>query len=212
MRSGQLHFDILSHERQALLPLLSPLKSRFYLAGGTALALQKGHRDSIDFDFFTDQPFNPTQLQQEMASLLESHTVTVTQAAPNTLGSLVDSTIRLSFMTYQYPLIEPLLDSPSLKLASVLDIGCMKLSAIISRSTLKDYVDLYTILQDVNLDTLLKATQQKFPSVDPNVMLKALVYFDDVQEEPIAFQPGFAVERTTIETFLQTKVRETIAG
>ncbi len=207
---AKLHFDILDPPRRQLLPLLAPLKNRFYLAGGTALALQKGHRDSIDFDFFTPDPFTPADLQQEVSKMLTGHTVAVTQTEPNTLSLLVDGTIRLSFFTYSYVLVEPMTDTPDLRLASETDIGCMKLSAIINRSTMKDYVDLFVILHDITLADLLKAAQQKFPTIDPNVILKALVYFDDIEDEPIAFQSGHAVSLPELEQFICKTVHDTV--
>ncbi len=205
-----LHLDILDASRQAVLPLLRPLKERFYLAGGTALALQIGHRDSVDFDFFTSDQFDPEQLNQELKNLLVNHDLLITQAEPSTLSLTVDGSIHLSFLSYSYALMEPTIDTTDMRLASVTDIGCMKLSAIISRSTLKDYVDLYMILHDMTLTELLAAVARKFPNLDANVVLKALVYFDDIRDDPIAFQPGFTVDRPTLENFIQDRVREVV--
>jgi hypothetical protein len=210
IQPGQLYIDILDPARQALLPLLKPLKSQFYLAGGTALALQKGHRDSVDFDFFTPDAFDAVHLQQELNVLLKDYEIVVTQTELNTLSLLVNESIQLSFFSYQYPLVEPLVETPNIRLASIIDIGCMKLSAILSRSTLKDYVDLFVILHDITLKDLLKAASKKFPTIDSNVFLKALVYFEDIEDEPVIFQPGHFLDRTTLEKFLRETVREAL--
>jgi hypothetical protein len=64
----------------------------------------------------------------------------------------------------------------------------MKLSAITSRSILKDYVDLYFILHQIDLRNLINLTKEKFPSIDTNPILKSLIYFEDIQKEPILFK------------------------
>jgi len=111
-------------------------------------------------------------------------------------------------MLYPYKLLTELIDADSVKLASTQDIGCMKLSAIISSSTLKDYVDIYYILQDLPLKDLLDLAAQKYPTIDTNVILKALVYFGDIIDEPISFQPGFAVTKQQIEESLAEAVKQ----
>ncbi len=75
-------------------------------------------------------------------------------------------------------MVGELVEEPNLKLASVLDIGCMKLSAITSRGISKDYIDLYYILQDIDLSYLLDKSAEKFPDLDRNLILKSLVYFN----------------------------------
>lgn len=87
----------------------------------------------------------------------------------------------------------------------------MKLSAITQRSALKDYVDLFVILQDIPLKELLTATQQKFPTLDINVVLKSLVYFEDIQNDPIIFRSNFKVDRFGLEQFMLEKVRAEIS-
>jgi hypothetical protein len=66
----QLHFKVLDDKRKKILPQLISLKDRFYLAGGTALALQLGHRSSIDFDFFSQIPFDNLNLYIEIEEIL----------------------------------------------------------------------------------------------------------------------------------------------
>lgn len=65
----RLHFDILDQKRQQLLSSFAPLQTTFYLAGETGLALQLGHRDSIDFDFFCHDPFSTIELERKIQSL-----------------------------------------------------------------------------------------------------------------------------------------------
>jgi hypothetical protein len=81
-----MHLEILDDNRKKILPLLSKIDGRFYLAGGTALALQIGHRDSIDFDFFTDSDINTEKLFDSVVEIFKDHKVVKTYTEKNTLG------------------------------------------------------------------------------------------------------------------------------
>ncbi len=203
-----VNLEILDTQRQSLLPKIVEVGQGFYLAGGTALALQLGHRDSIDFDFFTTGDVDTTSLWQQIETVFIGHHLQKTQEEKDTLSLVLDGDVRISFFGYHYPLLEPVIPANGLELASVLDIGCMKLSAITGRSTLKDYVDLYFIFKKMNLATLLEASSKKFPTLDQALILKSLVYFDDIEPEPIRFMPGFAVDLSEVETLLTRIVKE----
>lgn len=204
-----LHWNILDPQRQALLPHLKACTDRgLYLAGGTGLALQIGHRDSIDFDFFSENNFEANLLAKNIASVLAGHTLAITQQEKNTLSCVVDNTIQLSFFGYPYPLLNPLVKTEYINIASIADIGCMKLSAITGRSLEKDYIDLYFILQRVSLSELLALSAQKHPTLDAALILKSLVYFDDVLREPIRFAEGNDVSFEMVQSFLQKIVED----
>mgnify|MGYP001595150747 CR=1 FL=1 len=201
-------YNILDTDRKKLLPFLTTFKQHYYLAGGTGLALQIGHRKSEDFDFFTLQPFSTTDLFDEVQKYLVNRTLVKIQEEKNTLIILVNDVIKISFFYYPYPLLEPLLEQKSVKIASVVDIGCMKLSAIVSRATLKDYVDLYFILKSVSLKELLEKSKQKHPTLDTNLVLKSLIYFDDVDTDPMEFMPDHIVSFDQVKTFLTQEVKK----
>ena len=198
----EFYWDILDSKRINILPLLKKFKENFYLAGGTALALQLGHRDSIDFDFFSKKSFSTKSLTKKAEQIFQNHKVVKIQEEENTLTFIIDDTVKISFFSYPYELIEPLLDEDNFKMASLNDIGAMKLSAITSRSVLKDYVDLYFILHQMSLEELLQLTKEKFPTLDINLILKSLVYFDDVQKEPILFKHDENVEFKSVKKYL----------
>jgi hypothetical protein len=207
-----LHWNILDDARQAVLPQLKDIaRETFYLAGGTGLALQIGHRDSIDFDFFTPGEFETVALISELERVFAAHELSITQEEKNTVSCLVDQSIQLSFFTYAYPHIRPFIESEYFPIASIADIGCMKLSAITSRSVEKDYVDLYFILKRIPLAELLALSKQKHPSLDEALILKSLVYFDDVLKEPIMFKEGNEVSFADIKAFLQKEVENYFA-
>lgn len=181
-----MFYEVLSEDRQAMLPRLKSIKDQFYLAGGTALALQLGHRDSIDFDFFRPESFATDRFFHQLENQLGSN-LTLVQQEKDTLTVVVDN-IKVSFFAYPYPLLEKLIDAENLKLASLTDIGCMKVSAIVGRATMKDYVDLYFILQHIPLKILLEATKKKYPALDIMTVLKGLIYFDDIDAEPLIYK------------------------
>ena len=141
---NNLHWEILDKHRLALLPKLVVFKDRFYLAGGTALALYLGHRDSIDFDFFTAKDFDSPSLMEELRTIFQELPIEEKMSHNNTLTLKVDN-VDMSFFKINENQLEPLRETEHIHLASLTDIGCMKLSALLGRSVLKDYVDLYAI-------------------------------------------------------------------
>jgi len=153
----------------------------FYLAGGTALALQLGHRKSVDLDFFAEKFPERDLLLQKVQSLNPK----ISQEAPGTLDLLIDN-VKVSFLEYKYPLIKPRLDFEGMNIASVADIACMKLTAISSRGSRKDFVDLSFILKTVSLTELLKIFEAKFKGIDYQKLhiIKSLVFFDEADLEP----------------------------
>lgn len=181
-----MFYEVLSNDRRVILLKFKSFKNTFYLAESTALALQLGHRDSVDFDFFSPVSFDGHDLIKQLDQIFDSE-ITVIQQEKDTLTFIVDN-IKVSFFGYQYPLLETLIDTENLKLASVLDIGCMKLSTILGRATTKDYVDLYYILQQIPLKTLLEEAKHKYPSLDIMTVLKSLTYFDDVDSTPLIYK------------------------
>lgn len=205
-----MFYDIFDKKRKNILPLFKQLKSSFYLAGGTSLALQLGHRDSIDFDFFSERDFDISDLFENLKEIFSEYKIKKVQDEENTLTIIIDEDIKLSFFTYKYPLLNSLIIEKYLKLASVEDIACMKLSAIVSRSTEKDYIDLYFILQTHRLSDLLELAEKKFPSLDTNLIIKSLVYFEDIIEEAIMFKNNNEISLEKVEIFLQQIVAEYI--
>lgn len=153
----------------------------FYLAGGTALALQLGHRKSNDLDFFSQK----YPLQENLIKAISTYRPTIIQQATGTLDLLIDD-VKVSFFNYDYPLIKPLIQYRDIKLASSLDIACMKIVAIAQRGTKKDFVDLYFILQNEKLSTIYTAFEKKYKNTKYQKLhvLKSLVYFDDANDDP----------------------------
>jgi|SRR3989338_128993 len=205
-----MFYDILDKKRIEILSFFNLFKDRFYLAGGTGLALQIGHRDSIDFDFFTQSHIDTAKLFNELRDGFADRQIIRTLEEKDSLNVIVDGSIKLSFFRYPYILIKDCLDEENLRIASIEDIACMKLSAIVSRAVEKDFVDLYFIIKKIPLNTLLKIAEQKMPNLDTNLVLKSLVYFDDVIEEKIKFKHGFNVSMKELKLFFEEQVKRSI--
>lgn len=205
----KIHWDILDSKRKTILPLFKNFKDdQFYLAGGTGLALLLGHRDSIDFDFFKNGDYDTATLIKKIESVFKGHDLSITQHEKNTVSCVIDDTIKLSFFGYNYELIELLNNTEYFDIASIEDIACMKLTAIMSRAVEKDYVDLYFILQKLSLDDLLESCRKKYRSLDEILILKSLSFFDDVQNEHINFKRNHKVSLIQIKKYLMKIVRQ----
>lgn len=201
-----MFYDILDRKRIEILPLLKFFKEKFYLAGGTGLALQLGHRDSIDFDFFKEDHFDTFKLYAEILEIFNGKKILKTFEEKDSLNVIIDDVVRLSILRYPYPLLKPAINEEYLRIASIEDIGCMKLSAITSRSMEKDYIDLYFILKKISLKELLSQMHSKMPDLDQNLILKSLVYFDDVTSEEIIFKNNSAIQFSNVKIFLREQV------
>ena len=178
--------EILSRKAKNNLARLrkAELLADFYLAGGTGLALQLNHRVSLDLDFFTKKDIDTKLLIQKIKNLGK---FSVEKESENTLIGTFEGT-RMTFLKYDYPLLFPLKKLERIKVADGRDIGCMKISAISSRGTKKDFIDLYFLCQKaISLRELLELFKKKYKSVDYNMMhiLKSLVYFGDAEKDPL---------------------------
>jgi len=155
----------------------------FYLAGGTGLALHLGHRRSRDLDFFSTPAFQEDALVAEMQHL---RGFALTAKAPHTLHAVLQSA-RVSFLSYPYPVLFPFADFSGVRVADPRDIACMKISAIASRGTRRDFVDLHSVSKLYGLAELLELFRHKFAQASYSLVhvLKSLTYFDDADEDPL---------------------------
>jgi hypothetical protein len=161
----------------------SEVPGEFVLYGGTAVALQLGHRQSVDFDFFSNRPFRPADLYATVPFLAGAEIV---QQAANTLTCSVDRDgfVKVSF--FGLPKIRRV-DAPliaavnGLRIASLIDLAGTKAAVVQQRAEAKDYIDLDAILRHgIDLDTCLAAAMHIYgPSFNPALTLKSLCYFGD---------------------------------
>lgn len=203
-----MFYNILDRKRLAILPLLKNFKTDFYLAGGTGLALQLGHRDSVDFDFFSADNIDTMKLFSLVRKIFTGYKILKVQEERNTLTVFIADTIKLSFFTYPYKLIGKLINEPNLRMASVLDIAVMKLAAIVSRASRKDYIDLYFVCQEISLKNILSKLNKKLPELDLNLVLKSLIYFKDITPEPIKFKNNRNIDFKSVKSFFETELKK----
>jgi len=149
----------------------------FHLVGGTALALQLGHRNSIDIDLFSINDFLPDSLVKRLAS---DFAVQPSLLSHNTLLSVING-IKVDFIGHPYSYVLPPLTEDGITFLSLQDIAAMKLNAISnSGKRLKDFIDIYFLLEHFSLSEMIGFYTIKYPNFNPLIPLKAVSYFDDI--------------------------------
>ena len=174
--------DILNQEQKSALAILkgNVEVGKFYLAGGTALALHLGHRYSEDFGFFTEQAFEVETLLRNLQQLGNCQEV---KQSPGTLF-LQFETIKCSFIFYKYALLDPPVISPwDFGIVTIREIGAMKIMAIGGRGKRRDFIDLYFIARDFGLEKVWQDFAVKYASTgyEPYHFMSALTYFADAE-------------------------------
>ncbi|SRR5258708_2621504 len=155
-----------------------------YLAGGTAIALQIGHRKSFDLDFFTPTEFKENQWEQKF---VQDWDFKIIQRDWQTLTGEIKN-IKFSLFYYKYKLINQILKFKNISIASLEDLSAMKLDTIISRSTKRDFIDIYYLAKKFGMNKLFKFYEDKYGNLEEKELMikKALLYFDeaDLDEMP----------------------------
>ena len=171
-----------------------PELKEFYLVGGTALALQLGHRNSIDIDLFTENDFEHEYLVKFLGSKFSIQSTFTTK---NTLLSVIN-TIKVDFIRHAYPFVLPPITEEGITYLSKEDIAAMKLNAISnSGKRLKDFIDVYYLLEHFSLQQMIGFYTIKYPNFNPLIALKAINYFDDI--DPDIDLPKLKVKLTLTE-------------
>jgi len=158
----------------------------FILVGGTSLALQIGHRISIDIDLFGACEIDELLF---IETLEKYGKVNVLKKSKNILICSVDG-IKVDFVNYKYPLIDNYTIIDNIRLASIKDIAAMKLNAIAGRGSKKDFIDLYFLLKFHTLEQIIGFYLQKYSDGSEFMVKKSLTYFEDadLEETPVLFE------------------------
>lgn len=182
---GVWHREVITASTEATLRTLrdAHIVDRFYLAGETGLALQFGHRLSLDLDFFATVQFDEETLLQRVHKLEEFSLVS---KAPYTLHTTIGET-KVSFRGYAYPVLFPEIRFLEVAVADLRDIACMKVSAIASRGTKRDFIDLYVSAQRFGLTEVLQLFDRKYAQTHYSRIhiLKSLTFFGDAEKDPM---------------------------
>jgi Nucleotidyl transferase AbiEii toxin, Type IV TA system len=133
----------------------SEIAREFYLAGGTALALQLGHRHSIDLDFFSATQPDISALTEPLKHAFNGFQLLQVQ---NPWGNLILTVenVRVGFYSYGYKMVKPFIQAGSYTLAGIYDIGLMKFDALLARASRKDFHDIFALCQRITLKELLE--------------------------------------------------------
>jgi len=183
------HIDVLPRSTKKALDMLSHAewlkKSSWYLAGGTALALFAGHRQSLDLDFFT--PEKDFSVEKLLANLQSPEWIADITEPGTVYGRLC--TAKISFISYPFFVYK---QEPqwygSVRILSPHDIAVMKIIAISQRGKKRDFIDLYWYIHNSEpLTTILKRLPKQYPTIahDYHHILKSLAYFDDAENDPM---------------------------
>ena len=157
-----------------------PLIQKSYLAGGTALALQLGHRVSEDLDFFTSEEFDEQQLLVE----LEGVGLVKESVAWRTIIGRINKT-RFSIFYYKYPLLSETTEFEGIKLASKQDIAAMKIHAMEDRGVKRDFIDLFFLAKEFSIDQMLEYYDKKYGVLEERIfhIIKSMGYFDEADND-----------------------------
>ena len=169
-----------------LLKRLSSLSifQQMRLVGGTALALQYGHRRSVDLDFFGTITCSVDELTEELKAAVGELTLL---SASKTIRVYSIQNIKVDIVNYGYGWIDDAVVSDEIILASPKDIAAMKVNAIIGRGTKKDFIDIYFLLRQFTFEQLLQLYLKKYSDGSEYRALLSMTYFDDADSQPMPF-------------------------
>lgn len=196
-----MHPNILSEAQKELLPVLGSMQREFYLVGGTAIALQIGHRQSIDFDMFK----KGTVRKEKISQTLRNHHLQWQVLFSDAEGfHILVNGVKLTF--FQFPFDMPAQTKfGDMRMPDLLHLAAMKAYALGRRAKWKDYVDLFFLLRDhFKLEILMDKTITLFPDLfSPKLFKQQLCYFQDIDySEEVTFMPGFEVSNDDVKLFL----------
>ena len=174
----------------------------FYLVGGTALALQIGHRLSEDIDLFTLEIFDYERLLDKISATFPDREIV--NEAENTLMVKVRG-VKVDFIRHNYPLLLSVINDENVRMWSKQDIAAMKLGAIAGRGAKKDFYDLYFLLQEFSVAQLFEFYKQKYNQQQVFHLVRSIQYFDDAEGDidPVVFNK---LKWADVKSFIEKSV------
>jgi len=199
-----MHEEILSKEQLEILPFLKGFSSKFGLVGGTAVALQIGHRRSIDYDLFSLEDFSHTRILTMIKKRFKIESVLVNN--DNELTLLVDR-VKMTFYYYPFPIQFTEKLRSIVRMPDLLTLAAMKGFALGRRNKWKDYVDLYFILKIHSLSEIIARGEEIFEGAfNSKLFTEQLHYFKDIsnhEQEPVEYLSGFETSEKIIQAELK---------
>lgn len=184
-----MHKEILSNSQLELLSLVKSFNDSFGLVGGTAIALQLGHRKSIDFDLFTNKNFGNGTIVNKILKQFSIESTLVDQVDELTV---VVKDVKITFLYYPFPLVFKESIEDIIKMPDLLTLAAMKVYALGRRLKWKDYVDIYFILKQYTLADICNRANEIFKAAfNEKLLREQLCYFNDLDfREAINYTPN----------------------
>jgi hypothetical protein len=182
-----MHKEVLNPQQIEVLPLVEKFKREFYLVGGTAIALQIGHRRSVDFDLFKATSLKSLKIVNTVKSF--SFPYSITRNVSEQLNMVIND-VKFTFFQYPFEINATLHKSNIARIPDLLDLAAMKAYALGRRSKWKDYVDMYFLLKDhFTISQISEKATTIFGELYSEKMLRAqLCFFNDIDySEPVEF-------------------------
>lgn len=201
-----MHSEILNKKNLAILFGRLLCFKEFYLAGGTALALQIKHRLSADFDLFSKKEISKNLLGK-IKKVFSDKKIVVSVNNQDELTVFIDG-VKTSFIHYPFPLLYKSKTFKNVRIANIKDIAAMKAYAIGRRGTYKDYIDLYFILKEKisSLENIIKTAKKKFGGeFNARLFLEQLVYLEDIEDIKIIFLKD-KIAKESLRKFFEKQV------
>lgn len=207
----KLSFDALPRATKDALDFLSKQdwlgKTDWYLAGGTALALQAGHRKSVDLDFFIkDSSFDNVGLLDKISKAGGGLEVDLSRES-TVFATLFDA--KISFIAYPFFVSkQDYVRYGSVKILDKTDIAVMKIVAISQRGRKRDFFDLYWCAKNIEpLEKTIQRLPAQYPSVahDYHHIMKSMMYFEDAEKDPNP-EIYFKVDWKTVKEFFNKEI------
>ncbi len=196
-----MHEEILSAEQKNLLPLLAKFSDKFGLIGGTAVALQLGHRRSIDFDLLTVADLKTEDIRNKLGNNHHLEAVLVDETHEFTV--VIDA-VKLTFLKFPFPVVSNIDFHKTIKMPDLLSLGAMKAYALGRRAKWKDYVDLYYIIHTHSFGELITRANDIFgPEFNEKLFREQLAYFKDIDyTEKVDYMPSFQLADDLVKSKL----------
>ena len=202
-----MHPEVLDKKRQNIFSYLAEFKD-FYLAGGTALALQINHRISVDFDLFSRKEISKNLLTK-VKNVFTDKNIVVSVNNPDELTVFIDK-IKVTFLKYPFPIILDLIEYEKVGFLDTQEIAATKAYTIGKRGSYKDYVDLYFIFKEKHssLSRVIKLAEQKYKEeFNSRLFLEQLIFLQDIQDEKILFLKE-KISKTGLEEFFKQEINK----
>jgi len=192
----------LTKEQLELLPLVAMFSQNFRLVGGTAIALQIGHRESIDFDLFTLREFRNENIKKRISSIKSIDKVTRDEQGQYTM---IINDVFFTFFHYPFEIEFSEKFEDTIKMPDLLTLAAMKIYALGRRAKWKDYVDLYFIMKDFyNIGEIINKAKEIFGrEFNEKIVREQLSYFDDINYlQEVVYKEGFETDSEIIKKAL----------